>query len=779
EDKRLNVHIKHEMLNDATVQGIDNVDGRFGSLISLKSRSATVDLLNFGQIYPYLSFYSENGNIKEYQMNQNPATKEREWIISYKDDATLGTEAWLCYGEGEIGKANAVIFATSEGIVTSGTDERDGIQLKVAEKEYFNFLGTEVDYVSINFGRHSYTAGYSHDVTIPSDLIVSFDAEVFASDTRGYTAVQKESQLYQTLAKSRRQSGDIPFEREQKRYNITIISRFGGTHFSYPRVANITGQPLPVMWIELYHDGKLIDAGIANRTFFFRARKTFTNILEGDYLIKVFWKRGNISKVFTGATVLRLERNTKVTVFCTWERTITFTFLDQQGKGIPGIHGWLTNKEGIRFDDNTTQENGELRVRAPYNLKDPYTLHAQYKDFIIYDEILKRSIRKINEIVTLDLYSFDVFVTDMDNLPPGVEITPILTTLKENKTIQLTPSQIGRGHYVFEGIPAGEYILLLTYGDVRDELRVTVPDTDGIVEMRFTAVYELIIDLYNAKGNALNDDDIEFNILRDGQNVLTSNQRTFTLPPAHYTIQAHTKQNLIGEKDIELTNNRRVTFVTTLVSSLPTIFSIFWIGVFGFFLVLTIIKKFSISSLLKCLAILLILLSFFQPWWQFYGSSISPLAEMNTAMYVNPGVMIRTTIYEGKTSLNIAEMPDIFLMFLSAIIPLAILACLSLVVGIAFKKIKKQQYAFLLYISGVILLCVLLPSFYFGTLKLTEASIGSIQGQDAITISIASEEILMQSSWGLSYGFYFVLIATIIAVSVLIYDIRTKLKKKS
>ena len=240
DEKRINVNVKHEMLKNAIVQGIDNIDGRFGSIISIKSRSAAVESLNFGEIYPYLNFYDEDGKIEQYQLNQNPATKDREWIVSFKNDASLGGEAWLCYGEGREGKANAVLFASNEGIVTSGIDERDGIQLKVAEKEIVNFLGTEVDYVSINFGRHSYKSGYSHDVTIPSDLIVQFDAEVFFSETGGYTAVQKESYIYQTLVKSRQRSGDSSYEKEQKRYNVTIITRFGGTHFSYPWLSNLT-----------------------------------------------------------------------------------------------------------------------------------------------------------------------------------------------------------------------------------------------------------------------------------------------------------------------------------------------------------------------------------------------------------------------------------------------------------------------------------------------------------------------------------------------------------
>jgi hypothetical protein len=190
EEKRINVHVKHEMLKDATVQGIDNIDGRFGSLISLKARSAAVESLNFGNIYPYLNFYGDKDKVEQYQLNQNPSTKEREWVISYTNDASLGAEAWLSYGYGKKGIANAVLFASNQGFVSSGTDERDGVQLKVAEKEYVNFLGTEVDYVSINFGRHSFEPGHSHDVTIPADLVVQFDAEVFASETGGYESVQ-------------------------------------------------------------------------------------------------------------------------------------------------------------------------------------------------------------------------------------------------------------------------------------------------------------------------------------------------------------------------------------------------------------------------------------------------------------------------------------------------------------------------------------------------------------------------------------------------------------
>ncbi|HWR27219.1 MAG TPA: hypothetical protein VN377_02155 [Candidatus Thermoplasmatota archaeon] len=777
EEKRINVHVKHEMLKDATVQGIDNIDGRFGSLISLKSRSAAVDSLNFGNIYPYLNFYSEKDKVEQYQLNQNPSTKEREWIISYKNDATLGSEAWLCYGYGKKGIANAVLFSSNQGVVTSGTDERDGIQLKVAEKEYVNFLGTEVDYVSINFGRHSYVPGHSHDVTIPANLIVQFDAEVFASETGGYESVQKESYFYKSLIQSRRYSGDIPFVREQKRYNVTIIPRLGRTHLSHPWLWNLTGSVFPVMWVELHQGERLVAEGAADRSLLMRAKKTFSSVLEGDYLVKIFFKWGN-KKIFTGSTVIHLNKDTRVNVFCTWERTITFTFLDQNGKGIPGIHGWLTNKDGILYDENITQNNGELLLKAPYDGSDPYILQADYKSLTIYDGRLPKTLRKLNKQITLELYDFNVVITDDLGLSPGVELTPVLVTPDGNKTVQITPKEKTKGSFVFENVPAGDYHLQISFGEFIDDLHVTIPNAGNVVHMKFSAIFQVTIDLFDSKGNTLVNDNIEFLIVRDNQTIAKTKEKSITLPPARYTINAYLDNELIGVKTVELTNDKHLTFVTTIESLFPLFLSLFFYVLFGCLVILTILKKFSLSSLLKSLAILLVILSFFQPWWLFTGSSSTLPAEKTTALYVNPGMMIETKTFYGEVSLSLAEMPDIFLMFLGAIVPLAALVCICIGIGIVLKRTKKKNYAFLLGIVGVILMGIILFAFTFGTTRLIETSLGSVQGEDVLSVSMGSEDVMMQASWGFSVGFYIVCIALIVALIAVLLDIRMRLTQK-
>ena len=242
-DKHLYVHVNHQMLKAATVQGMDNIDGRFGSIISVQARSNTIDSLNMGQIAPLLDFNSTTQPVEEYQMDQNPETTDREWIIPYQDNADLGPQAWISYGDGSTGLANAVIFANNTGLIKSGSGEQDGISLKVCEKQYFDFLGTQVDYASINFGRNSYDPATGHDTSIPANLIVSFDAETFYSATGGYTATQQEASLFQALIHRHTQPPIPP--KNATHFNLTVNASFGGTFLTFPWARPTLRQHLP------------------------------------------------------------------------------------------------------------------------------------------------------------------------------------------------------------------------------------------------------------------------------------------------------------------------------------------------------------------------------------------------------------------------------------------------------------------------------------------------------------------------------------------------------
>ena len=262
------------------------------------------------------------------------------------------------------------------------------------------------------------------------------------------------------------------------------------------------------------------------------------------------------------------------------------------------------NKDGVIYDENITQKDGELIVKAPYNMRDSYRLRAEYKGIIVYNKELQKTLKKLNEEVNLELYNFSVIVTDSFDFPPGVEITPLLITLNDNRTIQLTPLETGEGTFSFEGILRGDYDLQISYGDFVDEIHITVPDAGSNIRMKFSAIFDLTIDLYDSKGNSLMDNNIEFMISRENQIVEKTYEKTISLPPAKYSIKAYIKNDLIGEKQVMLTNDKHLMFLTTVESLIPTLLSLFFSILFGFFVVLTLLKKFSFQSLLKTLAIL-------------------------------------------------------------------------------------------------------------------------------------------------------------------------------
>ncbi|MDX1798485.1 MAG: carboxypeptidase regulatory-like domain-containing protein, partial [Candidatus Lokiarchaeia archaeon] len=540
DEKRLSVRVKHEMLESVVVKGKVNIDGRFGMMASFKSRSPTIDKLNVGDIYPYLHFFGENDQVNDYQMNVEPESKKREWVVSYNDDADLGKEAWIAYGNGQKGKSNSIIFSSNKDVIKSGVDERDGIQIKVAEKEYFDFLSAEVDYASINFGRNSFEKGYSHDIRIPEDLVVMFDAELFSSYEGGYEAVRKEAKIYQQLVKHRYISEDSTFEKEQKKHELTVFTYLGGTRFSYPRLSNITDNFFPTIWIELTQEGKQIISGETNKPLFFRYRSyiNFPEVIEGNYLIKVFWKFGNSNKFFTGAKTVTINKNTRVHIFCSWERPIHVSFIDQFGNVIQGIKAVLLNNDGVIFDENTSDDAGSVVLKTPFTPGNSYVLQAFYKGLMVHEDQIRNSVIQLKLELDLKLYDLTVIVEDKFNLPPGIEITPMLSKTSNKDVIQLNPIEINRGQYFFEKIPSGDYKIQVVYANFIDEKFFNIPDNGDTVIMKFSAAFDINIDLFDIQANPLLDTDINFKVYRYGNKILQSDEKKLSLAPAYYIINA-------------------------------------------------------------------------------------------------------------------------------------------------------------------------------------------------------------------------------------------------
>ena len=773
ENKRINIHVKHETSKDLLVSGEVNLDGRYGALLSFKSRNVAMQKLNFGDIQPNLDFAGKNNKIEEYAMDTKPESKDREWIISYTDDADLGKDAWIAYGEGAKGRSQALIFASSTGVVTSGTDERDGIQLKVAERQYFNFLGTEVDYAAINFGRNSYDQGSSHDLYIPRNLIVEFDAELFTAEAGGYLSAQNEALLYQALVTHRHLSTDSSFGQQQKTYDVTVVTHYGGTWLSFPWLVNHTQLSLPVMIIELYRDEQLVTSAVAERILFTRSYTTFHNLTAGTYLVKVYRNTRDTARLFVGAETIDVHRKTMVQVMCTWQRNIHFQFSDQNTKGIPGITVRILNMDQIVLVQNTTSDQGDVQFGVPYNARDLYQVQAYYQGFRVYDQPLKNTPLKLEVPVTISLYDLTVEVRDSLGLPPGVGVHCIVFSQMYPEAGQISAVETTTGTFFFEDIPGGTYTLQVSYADKVNEKEVTIPDDGTLIHIPFTAAYDVQIKLFDAQGNPLNSTSFKAVFIREGKQVYqcTEGDLVCTLPPASYTISIYQQDAFVGQTEILLTNTRDIQIVTTLQSMLPALLTGIAMVVLGGILILVFLKKVSLAGFLKGGAIALLLLSVIQPWWSLTGSSIQPVMERTTQLYLQPPVMIESTTANGQTLFSLATMPDIFIDFLGKLPYVLYLACALILLGIVLKRLEKKKLTWILNIGIAVLLFVFLDVYYTGVNKLTEVSIGAIQGEGTMSFNVNDATVAFSAHWGLSTGFYLVLLASVLLIFALMWDI--------
>ncbi len=768
--KRINVHVKHEVLEQGRVKGIIDIDGRYGSLISIKSRSERIQKMCFGDIHPYLHIYGEDDTVKKYHLNVNPESKKREWILSVKDDCDLGSDAWISYDNGEKGKTHAILFSSNKNIVKRGAGERDGIQLTVSQQEYFDIVGTEIDYAAINFGRNSYEKGGTHDINIPDDLIVEFNAEFFTTEEGSYKDVIEEGKIFQVLAKSRFENNNELFNEKQNIHKLTVIPHFGSKIFSFPRLAQLAGFNLPVTWVELYQDETLISSNFAYKPFVRPTWTKFPKLAAGEYIVKVYRKFDDNSMRFIGVEPVLVEEDTLVHVYCSWQKTIRLFTHDQNGNGIENVELSLLTKDKVFFR-NITNYTGKTKIDVPFNLFNTYDLKMLYKGFDVYDEEILMKQKNVD--VKLDLYELTIEVRDKLGLSPGADIRLILTSSEMQNPIEIIPDKIGPGRYFFEKLPSALFELRISYGSFSDKKTIYIPDDGDSANIDFSAVFNLGVELYNSRGEPLSGDDLEIKIIRDGQTIYKSlsPDEVVLLPPSNYTIKAYSSGKLIGSKTIELTNDRNIKIVTISEPVLPVLVTGLVLIFVLELIVLLLFKKISLNTMLKLIAMSLILISLFQPWWALNASSEFSLAEKNSEMFIVPQTMIDRVDYDDSSYFDLATIPEEFTDFLGIL--LFVVCSGFILLGISFipNIVLKRRFSTGLIFTSILFLVLVTIAFSVGMSKICEITLGSLQGEGMLDVILPTSEVInMSSSWGLGIGFYLCVSAALIAMTAGILD---------
>jgi len=773
-EKRILVHVKHEVLEEARVKGIVNVDGRYGAMVSLKSTSERVEKMRFGEILPYLHVYGKQNSIKEYIIPLNPEGKNREWILSYDDDCDIGTDAWISCDEGEHGKAHAMLFTSNENIVKRGTGERDGIQVKIAAKEYLNIIGTEVDYIAINFGRNSYEPGGSHDLEIPNDLIVEFDVDFFSTPERSYHRVVEEGKVYRTLAQYRNTHEPGSSNGDQNIYTLTVIPQYTAQLFSYPMLTQITNAPLPNIFVELHQNDTLISSNFVFKPLFGPSLIKFPKLAAGTYQIKVYRTFGNVSKRYIGFKEINLGQDVLRKVPCTWQKTINVHSSDQHGNAVEGIDLMLVRHDAV-VTKNSTTENSNIVLAAPFSYRDPYTLRAEYNGFTIYEQELKPLEKTAT--ITINRHALNVQIVDTLGFPPGVTIKLFLSSEKMSTQQELLPQVKEPGHYYFDNLPPATYQLTMAYGSFSEVNTIQIPDAGEMLQTTFDKTCTLEISLFDTRGMRLDTEGHSVCIER-GNTIICNDvdvHYPLLLPPADYTIKVYEDVVLVGTKTITLTSDMKTNVVTKTEPLLPLIVMVLLVVFIVEIIAVFLLKRISVNTFLKVIAITLILLSLFQPWWALEGSNTTSEITKQSEMYLFPQTMIERTTYEETTSLDIATIPEIFTHFLETLVVVvcsgALLLGLSFIPNFLFKK----RFSLVLIVASVLFVIIVVTAFCLGMSTLTELSLGSLQGEGVLDVSLPTGSIVaVSASWGLGVGLYLCVIAAIVAMVSGILDLLKK-----
>ncbi|MCK4364672.1 MAG: carboxypeptidase regulatory-like domain-containing protein [Thermoplasmatales archaeon] len=775
EKKRICVNVKHEVLKKGIVKGQENLDGAYGGLVAFRSRSAMNKRMRFGEILPYLHVYGENNQIKEYNLNPNPESKERQWTIPYTDDCDLGENAWISYDEGESGKAVGLLFSSNKNIVKYGKDERDGIQIKSGEKEYLDVLGTEIDYLGVMFGRNSYEKGSSHDLDIPDDLVVEYHVELFTTDEGGYKEIISEQDYFKDLWKYRQSNEGESDGGDKNIYTLTVIPHLVNL-FYFPVIANLTGFTISETWGELYKDGEFISKASITKPLLGPPKIKFPKLEAGEYIVKIYRKFGKLEKRIIAMEKVNINRDRVIFPLCTTQKTIYISVKDQEGKRIKDIDLSLFRNETL-FIKNQTIDEKDIIMKVNLDLSRPYTLKAKYKGFIVYNKKISILEKRID--IQLDIYDLTINVKDKLGFNPGVDVRPYLISDEMDEPIELSPDDVTDGSYTFEKLLPARYKLYISYGRFSDTKFIDLSKNGESADIEFSAIFDLKTKLFDSRGNQIRDSDLKLDIKREGEILFEkiSPDEDVNIPPGKYTVKVYSDDKIVGIKNVELTNDKNVNIVTNLKSIMPTLVTwvilIFIIEIIVIFL----FRRFTLNTFLKLLAIALVVLSLFQPWWALNSQSDDPIAEKSSEMFILPQTMMESVTYNGKTERELATLPEMFTDFVETLLFIIytgiFLMCFSFIPNLLLKR----RYFIVLISASTVFLILVSLAFSIGMSKIAELSLGSLNGEGSLGVMLNNgDTVFMESTWGLSTGFYLCIFSAGLLIATGFIDLLRKKK---
>lgn len=813
-NKRIHTHVKHETLRELKVANDVNTDGTYARLQCGGIKSTSLQDLNFGEILPYLHLFNEMDRISEYPLDPDPDYIPDDpaiRVLSTEDDVDLGKKAWASFDEGLSGISHSLILGSTT-VIQSGQDERDGIQVKAYEIDFPHLPGLEGNTATFEFGRNSYEHGTDKDLIIPKGFVVEFDAEFFSSQTGGYSILQEETDIFQSLVSIKPSNGEEFSEDDEETdtYSLTVFVHFGASIPFGSGLSVLTGMNFSYLNAEVFKEEEFICSGSAGRlsvnplpsldeasligrivaTFpvfdwknlsLFK-KITFQNLESGKYLVKIYRENPFFGKErkYIGFKIVDVKEDTKTRAFCRSEGSVCISVVDNSNREVKGAEVLLL-KDDVVITKNVTDDRGQALIKAPCSIIDSYDLKILYNGFVIYEERIKLgSIRKVVPIkksIEIERYNFKLEVVDAWGLHSAIELNPVFASKEMDEPAVIYAEKLSAGNYLFTNLIPSSYQLSLKYKSFSLEKNIQVPG-EGEIHLVFSAEFDIKLNTLDSRGIAIHDAKII--VSRGGKDLEERSETSglfLPLPPGLYSVNVYSQDDLIGSRKINVLGERSFDLITTQEPLFPFIVTIFAIAFAVVALVFTHVKK-DVMYFLKTLSVSLAITAIVFPWWILHGSSSQ--VETSTKMFLIPLELVTTTITPDIIAGELAFLPEIFVDVVSLIPLLTVIGCVLVLSSMFFKNFNKKLYFLSLTLAFVVFIGSLLI-FSVGMSKLTEVGVGGFMGGGNLDIGIPGEETFSTifCNWGPSNGFYLYVVSNIILFFSIIFNMRKKLLKRT
>jgi len=795
ETKRMHVNVNHEVLNNIEIKGSRNTDGTIANLVTFKGRSATVENINVGDILPGLHLYSEDDKIKQFYVPPDPDSAIEEVILTRKDDVDLGHKAWLCIDDSSTGKTHGILFGSNEGLMDG---EEDGIQVKALIQQPIKLPGLEIDAGQIYATINSYEKGGIDNWVLPKGMNISFESEFITFQNGGYEAVDKESEIYQLLAKNKpniiqKKSTE---DKDIEYYNLNAKIHFASS-FPFGSLCSILiGKNFSYISAELYKDNNLFSSACVNRlplcddisldfegksllqkiklafglidlkNFSFFKKICFPNLEAGQYVIRIYKENPFFSneRQYIGYSIIDLDKDSSIHIYCRPQGTIKLKAIDQNNNGVKNVR-CLLEKDGTILIDGFSNEKGLVNISAPCYPTKPYIYKIIYQGFLIEEKEIKiglvNRLIPIKESVIIKQHKLDLEVIDTWGFTSDVDTDPILTSDKMIEPLSISSVKKDNDEYEFMGLYPSDYTLNIGYKsfDIEQDIKI---DKDVKLKIEFPAEYKVNINVLNSYGNQLTAGIVE--ISRNGKTekkeIKNNGQVSFLVPPGDYEIIISIDDEKIAKQKIIVRNEKNIDIVTIQDSLLHILIT--YIGIIlGIFSFIIIFWKKKINDGLKLLIIALIIISLFSSWTFITGDDGVTKIDANTYLIPSNIVSITssTDVFGGEISYVPEEVTMAFNFLSILLVVCLLLVSLSLLIK---NKMKKINLLFL--ILCLVILIVSLFVFHFVMSELAKVSLGSVIGSGEIEVSLPgiAESKNIMCNWGPGIGFYLILSALFI-----------------